>query len=103
MSRMNTSANITKIADKMADDERGKEFAARWLADDVTRKVESAVQQSERMIRDLQKLIEDLQGRGADANFNTLGEIQGRGSELDRTLGEIAVMRKMLDTIANMR
>lgn len=56
-----------------------------------------------RMIRDLQDLVTALNEQSCDANFNTLGEIQGRGSELDRTLGEIATMRKLIETIAEMR
>ncbi len=47
----------------------------------------------------LQRVAADLEQRGTNASFNSLGEVQGHGSGIDRLCGEL---RLALDLLAEL-
>lgn len=68
----------------------------------IDHKVEQIKEQADRVSRNALRLIQKLEKDGPDASFNTLGEMQGAGSELDRLIGELAAMRNVYKEIGSM-
>lgn len=66
---------------------------------EIESRVENLISSASSIKRDMERLIEQFSDRGVNANFNSLGEIQSRGCDMDRQLGELAVMRDLLRKI----
>jgi|GEM_PF-4457386 len=53
-------------------------------------------QLAESIHRDMGRLIEKLEEDGYDANYNSLGELQGRATQFDRECGQLDQVVKIL-------
>lgn len=97
-----TKEQIQYVTSKIVAEERAIEFQTNWLEQELTSKKEEIVAAAGRIQDQMQRLIAGFETDGIEVNFNTLGEIQGKGSELDRLLGELATMRKMYQNLGSM-
>lgn len=96
-----TIENVKKVSSKIGESERSSQYLAHRIESDLEYRKTQIVEKAEWMIRDLSRLVEGLNEKGAEYNFNSLGEIQGKGSELDRLLGELSAVRKVYEELAS--
>lgn len=92
---MNTQENVQKVAAKLSENERHLNWMVERLEWDLEAKRQEIVRQANYIQATMANLTRKLEQDGIDASFNELGEIQSKGNELDRMLGELATMRKM--------
>lgn len=71
------------------------EFVVEDQAREAERVVERLVAQAKTVQEQMERLQENLAANGVNANINELGELQGRGLELDRLCGEFGVHKIM--------
>ena len=79
----------------MSENERHLNWMVERLEWDLEAKRQEIVRQANHIQATMANLTRKLEQDGIDASFNELGEIQSKGNELDRMLGELATMRKM--------
>lgn len=68
---------------------------------DLKKKVNELIGKAESIRKNLDALILKLKEEGAEANFNSLGELQGDGSCLDRLCGELDTLRRVKHSLQN--
>ena len=72
----------------------------RFCSIGVSQKLAKTIYLAEKISHDMTTLADNLREKGIYCNFNTLGELQGRGVEIDRLVSELGLLRK-LDEILN--
>ncbi len=98
-----TIQNAVTVVEKLGLDENAAQFAVAWLDRDLQSKKDEIVRCATHLQQKMQRLVANFNDDGIEANFNSLGEVQGTGSELDRLLGELTTMRKMYETLSKIR
>ena len=76
---------------------------AKYVCQELDRQEQEKIYQlnmaAKSLSRKLTMLVEKLENGGT---FNTLGEVQGAGAEIDRLIGELAMLRKINQNMPNM-
>lgn len=74
------------------------EFALRQINTTISFLTNQLINEAKHAARDLRYLSEKL-AANPDAEFNTLGILQGRGPALDRLCGELGRLREIRDLL----
>lgn len=98
-----TSKNVMTVVEKLGLEDNAAQFSIAWLDRDLQSKKDEIVRCATNIQQKMQRLVANFNEDGVEANFNSLGEVQGTGSELDRLLGELTTMRKMYETLSKIR
>ena len=76
---------------------RANDLVASHVLIEILSTIDSIRVDGARVIRNLRALDERLNGpAGIDSGFNSLGEIQGSGLDIDRALARLATLREIL-------
>ncbi len=67
----------------------------------MTRKMEEIKLAGERITRRVADVNRTIEERGADANLNSLGELQSLGTEYDRLIAELCAIRSTASELVN--